>query len=198
LPKPSHQHFTSAVHNNNGNHFRLALPRKSKLREHREIRDDDGFLVRHFAGAVCYETANFIDKNNDALHASLEAIVQVVLDVFVVVDALASVFTGNHYFQLSLLFVTPRHLSKIQLVKCLGCKSIAHIPLPNLAPVSTVDAGNTKGGSITVLLTSCLTGLYLSVLQIKTKIVSKHTADSKPVKQEVNGTVILPPLVFPG
>jgi hypothetical protein len=34
-------------------------------------------------------------------------------------------------------------------------------------------------------------------LQIKTKIVSSHTADSKPVKQEVNGTVILPPLVFP-
>jgi hypothetical protein len=31
----------------------------------------------------------------------------------------------------------------------------------------------------------------------KTKIVSCHTADSKPVKQEVNGTVILPPLVFP-
>ena len=25
-----------------------------------------------------------------------------------------------------------------------------------------------------------------------------HTADSKPVKQEVNGTVIPPPLVFPG
>ncbi len=35
-------------------------------------------------------------------------------------------------------------------------------------------------------------------MQIKTKIVSTHTADSKPVKQEVNGTVILPPLVFPG
>jgi len=35
-------------------------------------------------------------------------------------------------------------------------------------------------------------------LQIKTKIVSCHTADPKPVKQEVNGTVILPPLVFPG
>jgi hypothetical protein len=34
-------------------------------------------------------------------------------------------------------------------------------------------------------------------LQIKTKFVSCHTADSKPVKQEVNGTVILPPLVFP-
>ncbi len=30
------------------------------------------------------------------------------------------------------------------------------------------------------------------------KIVSCHTADSKLVKQKVNGTVILPPLVFPG
>ncbi len=70
-------------------------------------------------------------------------------------------------------------------------------------------SGNTKGGSITVpltscltsldkpVLTSCLTSLDKSVLQIKTKIVSCHTADSKPFKQEVNCTVILPPLVFP-
>ncbi len=35
-------------------------------------------------------------------------------------------------------------------------------------------------------------------MQIKTKIVSSHTADSKQVKLEVNGTMILPPLVFPG
>jgi hypothetical protein len=61
-----------------------------------------------------------------------------------------------------------------------------------------VTAGNAKGGSITVPLTSCLTGLDKSVLQIKAKIGSCHTADSEPVKQEVNGTVILPPLVFPG
>ena len=60
-----------------------------------------------------------------------------------------------------------------------------------------VRPGNTKGGSITVPLTSCFTGLDLSVLLIKTKIISSHTADSKPVKQEVNGIVILPPLVFP-
>jgi len=46
-------------------------------------------------------------------------------------------------------------------------------------------------------LTSCLTGLDKPVLQIKTKIVSSHTAHFKPVKQEVNSTVI-PPLVFPG
>ncbi len=62
----------------------------------------------------------------------------------------------------------------------------------------SVYPGNTKGGSITVPLTSCLTGLDKSILQIKTKVVSCHTADSKPVKQEVISTVILLPLVFPG
>lgn len=76
LPKPAATHFTSEIHRQYPNHFRLALPRKSKIKEHREIRDDEGFLVRHFAGAVCYSTAQFIEKNNDALHASLEGLVQ--------------------------------------------------------------------------------------------------------------------------
>ncbi len=34
-------------------------------------------------------------------------------------------------------------------------------------------------------------------MKIKTKIVSTHTADSKTVKQEVNGTGILPPFSIP-
>jgi len=34
-------------------------------------------------------------------------------------------------------------------------------------------------------------------LKIKTTILTCHTANSKSVKQEVNGTVILPHLVFP-
>jgi hypothetical protein len=34
-------------------------------------------------------------------------------------------------------------------------------------------------------------------LQIKIKIVSSHTADYKPVKQEVKSTVILPPFIVP-
>ena len=55
----------------------------------------------------------------------------------------------------------------------------------------------TPGKTITVPFTSCLTGLNQSVQQIKTKIVICHTADSNPLKQEVNGTMILPPLVFP-
>jgi hypothetical protein len=53
--------------------------------------------------------------------------------------------------------------------------------------------GILKGGSITVPLP----GLDYSALQIKTKIVSCHTADSNPVKQEVNGRVILPPFSIP-
>jgi hypothetical protein len=58
-----------------------------------------------------------------------------------------------------------------------------------------VEPRNTKGGSITEQLTSFL---RISLFcKMKTKIVSCHTAYSKPVKQEVNGTVILPPLVFP-
>lgn len=73
LPKPSFAHFTTEVHKAWNGHFRLALPRASRLKIHRTLRDDEGFLVRHFAGAVCYNTNQFIEKNNDALHASLDS-----------------------------------------------------------------------------------------------------------------------------
>ncbi len=63
---------------------------------------------------------------------------------------------------------------------------------PALSACACHKPGNTKGGSITVPLTSCLTGLDQPVLQIKTKIVSCHSAYFKPVKQEVNCTMILP------
>ncbi|CAG5120933.1 unnamed protein product, partial [Candidula unifasciata] len=76
LPTPKYDHFTSEVHARNKDHFRLSVPRKSKLKSHRDVRDNEGFLIRHFAGAVCYHTTQFIDKNNDALHASLEFLIQ--------------------------------------------------------------------------------------------------------------------------
>ncbi len=60
-----------------------------------------------------------------------------------------------------------------------------------------VGPGNTKGG-ITVPLTSCLTGSKSAVWQLTIFVFMCKTDSSKPVKQEVNGTVILPPLVFPG
>lgn len=75
LPQPSDQHFTETVHSKHKDHFRLTVPRKSKLTVHRNVRDDEGFIVRHFAGAVCYETTRFVEKNNDALHMSLASLV---------------------------------------------------------------------------------------------------------------------------
>ncbi len=53
-------------------------------------------------------------------------------------------------------------------------------------------------GSITVLLTSCRTGLESAVLELTIFVFIWKTDYSKPVKQEANGTVMLPPLVFPG
>ncbi|XP_035919451.1 myosin heavy chain 95F isoform X2 [Anopheles stephensi] len=76
LPRPSYAHFTNEVHSAWNGHYRLSFPRASRLKAHRSLRDDEGFLVRHFAGAVCYNTNQFIEKNNDALHASLEGLVQ--------------------------------------------------------------------------------------------------------------------------
>uniref|UniRef100_A0A8C8SES4 Unconventional myosin-VI n=1 Tax=Pelusios castaneus TaxID=367368 RepID=A0A8C8SES4_9SAUR len=83
LPQPSDQHFTSVVHQKHKEHFRLSIPRKSKLAVHRNIRDDEGFIIRHFAGAVCYETTQFVEKNNDALHMSLESLICESKDKFV-------------------------------------------------------------------------------------------------------------------
>nr|XP_019940194.1 PREDICTED: unconventional myosin-VI [Paralichthys olivaceus] len=83
LPQPSDQHFALAVHSKHKDHFRLTVPRKSKLTIHRNLRDDEGFIVRHFAGAVCYETTRFVEKNNDALHMSLESLVCESKDKFV-------------------------------------------------------------------------------------------------------------------
>ncbi|XP_077096114.1 myosin VIb isoform X1 [Siphateles boraxobius] len=83
LPQASDQHFAETVHSKHKVHFRLTVPRKSKLTVHRNLRDDEGFIVRHFAGAVCYETTQFVEKNNDALHMSLECLVCESKDKFV-------------------------------------------------------------------------------------------------------------------
>lgn len=83
LPQASDQHFAGAVHSKHKDHFRLSVPRKSKLTIHRNLRDDEGFIIRHFAGAVCYETTQFVEKNNDALHMSLECLVCESKDKFI-------------------------------------------------------------------------------------------------------------------
>ncbi|KAK6056019.1 myosin head [Cooperia oncophora] len=76
LPRPTPQHYTLAAYDSNKGHFRLESPRRSRLRQHRDLREDEAFLVRHYAGTVCYQTAQFLDKNNDTLHNSLEFLVE--------------------------------------------------------------------------------------------------------------------------
>ncbi len=61
----------------------------------------------------------------------------------------------------------------------------------------SLTAENTKGRSITVPLTSCLTGLESAVWLLTIFVYICKTDQSKPVKQEVSGTVILPPSLFP-
>ncbi len=99
-----------------------------------------------------------------------------------------------------MLFYNEIFLDTIFFLVVFICLPFQSCPLLSLKRTmqGVLSPGNTKGGSITVPLTSCLTGLDWSVLQIKTTIVSCHTADSKPVIQEVKSTVMFPPLVFPG
>ncbi|EUB58330.1 Myosin-VI [Echinococcus granulosus] len=70
LPNSNSEHFTNEVHRSHGNNPRLTVPRRDK--KFKNLRDSEGFLLRHFAGSVCYTTTEFIAKNNDALHHSLE------------------------------------------------------------------------------------------------------------------------------
>jgi len=58
--------------------------------------------------------------------------------------------------------------------------------------------GNTKGGKYHCTIDLLFDLFGLACFGNKTKIVSCHTADSKPVKQEVSGTMKVPLLVFPG
>lgn len=116
LPKPSPSHFTAVCHQHHSNHFRLALPRKSRLKDHREIRDDEGFLIRHFAGAVCYQTAEFLSKNNDALHASLEGLAQEAGNQFIkgLFSAGAAAPSSNARGKLTYISVAAKFKTQLQ------------------------------------------------------------------------------------
>lgn len=46
------------------------------MKEYRELREDSCFIVRHYAADVCYQTGQFLEKNNDSLHASLETLME--------------------------------------------------------------------------------------------------------------------------
>jgi myosin-6 len=84
LPKALDASFTEKLHKKHANHFRLQLPRKSKMTYYKQLRDNEGFIIRHFAGAVCYETDAFIDKNNDALTFVLSSLMESSKDPFII------------------------------------------------------------------------------------------------------------------
>ena len=55
----------------------------------RRFRNEDAFIIRHFAADVCYQTKGWLSKNNDGIHADLMGVLKVrarhapYLDIFV-------------------------------------------------------------------------------------------------------------------
>merc|ERR1719197_563631 len=76
MPSANDTMFAEKMHSVHAKHFRLQVPRKSKMSHYKQLRDNEGFIVRHFAGAVCYHAEGFMDKNNDALTPDLNELVQ--------------------------------------------------------------------------------------------------------------------------
>jgi myosin-6 len=76
MPRANDTMFAEKMHTVHAKHFRLQVPRKSKMSHYKQLRDNEGFIVRHFAGAVCYHAEGFMDKNNDALTPDLNELVQ--------------------------------------------------------------------------------------------------------------------------
>ncbi|KAK3576516.1 hypothetical protein CHS0354_034191 [Potamilus streckersoni] len=134
LPTPKPDHFTMEVHNHNKQHFRLSVPRKSKLKSHRDVRDDEGFLIKHFAGAVCYHTGQFIEKNNDALHASLMFLIQDSQNTL-----LKQIFEGSQVTTGKLNFISLGSKFRAQLVLLMEkLKSTEHVRRAQLEPGSKI------------------------------------------------------------
>ncbi|KJE91980.1 MYO6 protein, variant [Capsaspora owczarzaki ATCC 30864] len=69
MPKATDKSFAIKVHTTHLNNAFLAKPKFSRGKK--RLSEDEAFVIRHFAGEVVYETANFLDKNNDTLHADL-------------------------------------------------------------------------------------------------------------------------------
>jgi hypothetical protein len=52
MPRADDKMFCEKLHKVYSKHFRVQLPRKSKMADYSKMRDDEGFIIRHFAGAV--------------------------------------------------------------------------------------------------------------------------------------------------
>ena len=75
LPQASDVRFTGAVHAAHDSHNRMLDVRKFKTPSGKRHQEDEAFVIKHFAGDVCYSTQGFLDKNHDALNPDLFSLV---------------------------------------------------------------------------------------------------------------------------
>ena len=69
-PKATDETFSLQVNKEHKKNDFFLVPRAAGLRKFKE---EDAFVVRHFAGNVCYMSAGFMDKNNDTLNPDFES-----------------------------------------------------------------------------------------------------------------------------
>ena len=70
MPRATDKTFSEKVHTVHEREEALMVPKFSKAGGKR-LKEDEAFVLRHFAGDVTYEADGFLDKNNDTIHDSL-------------------------------------------------------------------------------------------------------------------------------
>lgn len=83
MPQANDKRFTTQIHDKFKKHKKFGGPKKAPLKANQKLKDDEAFLIRHYAGAVCYQTAGFLEKNNDALNPDVEALMEASQNPFV-------------------------------------------------------------------------------------------------------------------
>jgi myosin-6 len=83
-PSANDKKFTTTLHEKFLKHPKFGSPKKSPLKSQQKLNNDEAFLIRHYAGAVAYSTAGFLEKNNDAFNPDLEELLLTSKDKFIV------------------------------------------------------------------------------------------------------------------
>ena len=65
LLNPSNAHLASSINYYNGKNAALSNVRKFYLK------NDEAFVIDHFAGQVCYKISSFVEKNNASIHPDI-------------------------------------------------------------------------------------------------------------------------------
>ena len=80
LPKCTYKTYTEKIFEVHkeavSSNLLMGVPRGSGLT------NNEGFVVRHYAGQVLYHTTGFLQKNNNSLHSDLEGVVRAAADPF--------------------------------------------------------------------------------------------------------------------